>query len=71
MEQNRRTIFEEKMRRNKGPVTLFDIPFIVFGGKFDFDDGTSLELPNAFERAFIADHLRAAREKCGYCPATR
>ena len=70
MEKNRRTLFELKVTAGDGPVTLYDLPALMFGGEVDFSDGTSLMLPNRFEKAFDSRHLEAARKKCGYCPAT-
>lgn len=72
MEKNRRFIFQEKQKRDEGDVTFEDLAEIIFGGKYYFKDGTSVDMPyNAFERAFTPDHLKSAREKCGYCECTR
>ena len=71
MERNRRRIVQEKGSRNLGQATLLDLPNMIFGGTYVLEDGHSIELANAFEKGFSADHLRAAREKCGYCPANR
>ena len=71
MENNRRTIYQAKQKAGYGGVSMLDLPFILFGGNYDAGDGTFIDLPNAFEIAFDAPHLKAAREKCGYCPANR
>ena len=71
MERNRRTLFELKVSAGDGTVTLYDLPALMFGGKVEFSNGKSVVLPNPFEKAFDAEHLKAARFKCGYCPATR
>jgi hypothetical protein len=71
MESNRRKIFSIRSKFRAGSVSVLDLPFILFGGVFDLPDGTSIELPNAFEKAFSTQHIMAANFKCGYCPANR
>ena len=56
---------------NKGNVSLLNIPDMMFGGEFLAPNGTVVQLDNAFAMAFTAQHLKSAREKCGYCPCTR
>ena len=55
----------------KGTVSLLNIPDMMFGGQFLAPNGTVVQLDNAFLTAFSAQHLKSAREKCGYCPCTR
>ena len=66
LEKNRQLI----VYHNKS-VSMFDLPFILFGGSFKCKNGNTIELVNAFESSFTVEHCRSARRKCGYCPATR
>ena len=50
---------------------VLDVPYMMFGGKYPLANGDTLHLRNAFEEAFAVPLLRSAREKCGYCPASR
>ena len=70
--------FKSKMEKNRQDivsqnqfVNLFDLPFILFGGDYKCQNGNTIELANAFQTSFTVDHCRSARQKCGYCPATR
>ena len=71
MENNRKAIYHARQRHGSGGVTLLDLPFIIFGGEYELGDvgQYSITLVNAFEKTFDLKHLKAAREKCGYCPA--
>ena len=66
MEKNRQDIVSQNQF-----VNLFDLPFILFGGDYKCQNGNTIELSNAFQTSFTVDHCRSARQKCGYCPATR
>ena len=66
MEKNRQDIVSQNQL-----VTLFDLAFILFGGDYKCQNGNTIQLVNAFESSFTVNHCRSAREKCGYCPATR
>ncbi|CAJ1928560.1 unnamed protein product [Cylindrotheca closterium] len=56
---------------NKGNLTLVDVGYCLFGGQVTLEDGNVLELEESFVLHFTPEKIRAAREKCGYCPATR
>lgn len=56
--------------KTKG-VTLKDVGYLICGGYVPLTDGSRVYLENAFELAFESSHLKAAREKCGYCPCSR
>jgi hypothetical protein len=71
MECNRRLIFSIRSKFGAGSVSVLDLPFILFGGDYDLPDGTSVQIINAFEKAFTSQHIMAANFKCGYCPANR
>ena len=66
MEKNRQEIVSQNQS-----VSMFDLPFILFGGNYKSKNGNSVELVNAFESSFTVEHCRSARKKCGYCPSTR
>ena len=70
MEKNRRRLKIEKAKEGLS-VTAIDLPIIIFGGEFTRSDGTIVQFDNAFDRAFSPKHLKRARGKTGYCPATR
>jgi hypothetical protein len=52
-------------------ITLLDSGYIIFGGSVLLKDGSYIELEPAFSLYLSPAHIKAAREKCGYCPATR
>jgi hypothetical protein len=52
-------------------LSFEDVGYIIFGGKVQLSNGTELELEPAFTKYFSPEHVQAAREKCGYFPATR
>ena len=52
-------------------ITLSDIGYMVFGGEVPLSDGTTLQLKNAFDKAFAPHHILSACAKCGYLPSTR
>jgi hypothetical protein len=52
-------------------LSFEDVGYIIFGGKVKLPNGTEIELEPAFTKYFSPEHVQAAREKCGYFPATR
>lgn len=56
---------------NTSPLGLSDVGYIVFGGSVALEDGSIVELEDAFSAAFDRKHLLRACEKCGYLPSTR
>ena len=76
MYSNRDTLFEflVKINGQKARLTVSDMGYIIFGGRREFKENrfgiTHIDLPNATER-MSREHIRAACEKVGYCPATR
>jgi hypothetical protein len=52
-------------------LSFEDVGYIIFGGKVKLPNGTEMELEPAFTKYFSPEHCQAAREKCGYFPATR
>ena len=52
-------------------ITLLDAGYIIFGGSVLLKDGRYIEMEQAFALYFSPAHIKAARVKCGYCPATR
>ena len=73
MEANRHTLWKGRVKYlyGKAQTTTWDLPLIVFGGKYVFENGDVVELPNAFAESFAPKRLQRAAEKCGYVPATR
>jgi hypothetical protein len=61
----------DKLIAFKGKITKEDVGYLIFGGIIHHEDGKEIELENAFEKYMSREHIRAARLKCGYCPATR
>jgi hypothetical protein len=47
-----------------------DVGYLVFGGTVKLSDGTEVVLA-AFAKYLSREHIQAAREKCGYFPASR
>ena len=63
MEKNRRTLYELKISKGLGQVTLYDLPVLMFGGKIEFCDRTSpFVLPNPFEIAFHPKYIERGRK---------
>ena len=52
-------------------LSFQDVGYLVFGGTVKLSDGTEVVLEAAFAKYFSKEHIQAAREKCGYFPATR
>ena len=71
MEKNRDTLYHAKQATNSGEVGYNDLGYIIFGGVVPLVNGTTVELRNAVAEGLKPEHIRTAREKCGYCPATR
>jgi hypothetical protein len=71
--RNRTKLLNARIQRraDNARLTHNDVGFLIFGGICIMDDGTEVELEEAFSLYFSTEHIRAAREKCGYCPATR
>ena len=55
----------------KGKLEKNDIGHIIFGGEIVVNGKERIYLEKSFERFLSADHIKKARVKCGYCPATR
>ena len=73
MEENRKRIWDIKFEidGHKAKVSIGDFAKILFGGKYTFTTGVSIDLRNAFAEGLSKDHLDRAARKCGYAPATR
>ena len=56
---------------SKAQTTTWDLPWIVFGGEIELENGKKVQLSNAFNEAFAPARLDRAATKCGYVPATR
>ena len=76
--RNRDALFAKRVaiarmegKGEQAQLTLNDIGYILRGGEIKFSDGTILVLEDAFSKYLSPVHIVAAREKCGYCPATR
>lgn len=71
--QNRDKLFASrfKLEGEFAKLSMADISAIVFGGKVTIIHGSEVELVPAFEHAMDSTHIKAAMEKCGYCPSTR
>lgn len=73
---NRDTLFEFLIKINgpKARLTVNDMGYIIFGGRREFKENrfgiTHVDLADATEK-MSTEHIRAACEKVGYCPATR
>jgi hypothetical protein len=52
-------------------LSFEDVGYIIFGGTVKLPNGTEMELEPAFKKYFSPEHVQAAREKCGYFPATQ
>jgi hypothetical protein len=56
----------------KAELTIIDVGHIMFGGDVVLPvSGKIITLDKAFEKGLTPDLIKGAREKCGYCPATR
>ena len=73
MEENRHTLWQGRVKYQyrKAQTTTWDLPLIVFGGKYEFENGEITQLRNAFAESFSPKRLQRAAVKCGYVPATR
>ena len=71
LEANRDTLYQAKQRTDSGDVGYGDLGYLMYGGEVPLADGSVVLLQNAIEEGLRPSHLRSAREKCGYCPATR
>ena len=59
MEKNRRKLFKVKDSHDGSGVTLYDLPYILFGGNLKLQEvGKTLNLSNAFKMVFDREHLR-------------
>ena len=56
---------------SRASLAFNDIGYIIYEGKRDFEDGLPIDLPDCVASYMTPVHIRAARVKCGYCPATR
>ena len=56
---------------SRASIAINDVGYILYGGKRDFEDGLSIDLPDCVTSYMTPVHIRAARIKCEYCPATR
>jgi hypothetical protein len=71
---NRDRLWKERCKLEGEAIArlgLDDFGYIIFGGKVPLNAETSVELCPAFEDGLRPDLIKKAREKCGYCPATR
>ena len=70
---NRDKLFKKLMsvHGSKAALAMNDISYIIYGGKRAFDDGSSIDLLDCVASYMTPFHIRAARLKCGYCPANR
>ena len=73
MEENRKRIWDIKFEidGHRAKVSICDFAKILFGGKYSFTTGASINLRNAFVEGLSKNHLDRAIVKCGYVPATR
>ena len=74
MENNRDELYKARHNANPSkltPIDESDVPVLLFGGKVPIEDGSIVELENAFEKSFNKESIKRSLEKCGYCPATR
>jgi hypothetical protein len=71
MEVNRSTLLRALSRAGTGQCTSEHLPIILCGGTYDLENGETITLENAFVKALSKEHLKRAREKCGYVPSTR
>ena len=80
--RNRAELYKARFKVHGARATLtqHDIGHIIFGGTVEIMDEVgdgathvvaTVELEKAFELYMSPEHIQAAREKCGYCPATR
>lgn len=72
--RNRDKLYKARQAANPddtSPLGLADTGYIVFGGSVALQDGSTVELEDAFSTAFDKEHLLRACEKCGYLPSTR
>ena len=56
---------------SRASLAINNIGYVIYGGKRDFEDGSSIDIPECVASYMIPAHIRAARVKCEYCPATR
>jgi hypothetical protein len=49
----------EKLIVFKGKLTKEDVGYLIFGGIISLEDGTEIELENAFEKYMSREHIRA------------
>jgi hypothetical protein len=70
---NRDKLWKARLKegRENAVLTLNDIGYILFGGEIQLESGQQITLEKAFEQGLTPDLIQGAREKCGYCPATR
>ena len=63
-----------KIDGGKARLTVNDMGYIIFGGKREFKENrfgiTHIDLANATKK-MSREHIKAACDKVGYCPATR
>ena len=63
-----------KIDGGKARLTVNDMGYIIFGGKREFKENRfgikHIDLANATKK-MSREHIKAACEKVGYCPATR
>ena len=71
LEENRDRLYQAKQRTNSGDTAWADLGYIVYGGVVPLLNGETVSLRNAVTEGLTPSNLRSAREKCGYCPATR
>ena len=76
--RNRDALFAKRVaiarmegKGEQAQLTINDVGYILRGGEIKFSDGTTLVLEDAFLTYLSPTHIKAARDKCGYCPATR
>lgn len=72
--RNRDKLYRARQEANPddtSPLSMTDVGYIVFGGIVALQDGSTVELEDAFSAAFDRSHVLRACEKCGYLPSTR
>ena len=72
--ENRDLLYKERLLiegAGKATLSLDDIGYILFGGDVPLPNGQLIHLKAAFTMGLRPENIRSAREKCGYCPATR
>jgi hypothetical protein len=70
---NRDKLYEARFKIDgyNAHLTLNDVGFLIHGGDIRLSNGQTIHLVDAFSEYLSPQHIRRAREKCGYCPATR